>query len=776
MAGKWVSIKSAFTVLVILSGSVGQAAEVSWIPGRSSPSTWSIQPAAPGETDVIRFSGPTRSYLNRSLAERAFGGRPVLEVDGVTRNIELRFELPASQSVGSFWDPVSGLQGAFGPLEKGQWLLFSTHPDADFSLSFQVGTGTGGAGVQVLYVDARASGANNGVGWVNAFVHLQDALAVATAGTEIRVAQGVYTPDKGGDLEAEDLTASFALESGVVLKGSYAGLQEREPNKRDIMAYETVLSGDLLGNDGLLVHPYSMIGDPNRYDNSYHVVTAVGTDATAVLDGFTITGGHAFGSHEPDRLSCGGGIYNEGGSPTIRDCLIYGNAVRHYGGGVYSRSMCAPTFINCIIADNWSEWWGGGIMNDGSDISMIRCLISGNGAGYHGGGIRNHTNGELILSNCILSGNVATEPVWGRGGGLYCYGAMARLDHCTLVGNAAVRGPSVACESPKQIDSPQQMAPSDVRVGNCILWDVNDPNGGIWNGDGSGVTIAYSDVRGGWVGPGNIDMDPCFVDAGHWDLAGTPGNRNDDTWFEGDYRLRWDSPCVDAGNPSTIPDAGATDFAGQARLWGAAVDMGAYELKNEAPVANAGPDVPGFSVTGDVGTVTLDASRSYDPEGLPLSYQWYREGQLASTQAKFTMELPLGEYVFTLIVNDGINDSAPDDVRATVTNLTGAAVMVSPSEMTRGKEGPIIAVVTLPKGRRVSEIEGSERLLLFPGGVKAVSQSLFVWLTGQAVVMARFDRSTVMAAIPDNGRVELRVVGKFKNGQYFSGTDTVRIK
>jgi len=776
MAGKWGSMRLTFAALVVLSGSVARAAEVSWVLGRSIPPEWSIQPASPGETDVVRFSGPTNSYLNGSLAERAFGGRPVLQVDVASKTISLRFEPPASESVGSFWSPVCGLQGSFGPLEKGQWQFFCADPEAAFSLPFQVGgSGTGGSGVRV-YVDARAKGAKNGSSWVNAFVHLQDALAVATAGSEIRVAQGVYTPDQGADFEAEDIMASFALRSGVTLKGSYAGLAERDPNKRNVATYETVLSGDLLGNDGLPGHPYSMIRDPNRYDNSYHVVTAIGTDATAVLDGFTITGGHAFGSPEPDKFTCGGGIYNEGSSPTIRDCLIIGNAVRHYGAGVYSRSLCAPTFINCIIADNWSEWWGGGVMNDGSDISMIRCLISGNGAGYHGGGIRNHTNGDLVLSNCIVSGNMASEPDWGRGGGLHSHGAIARLDHCTFAGNAAAQGASLACESPGQIDSPEQIAPSDVRAGNCILWDGNGPNGGIWNGDESGITIVYSNVQGGWAGLGNIDADPCFVETGHWDSAGTPGTLTDDIWLEGDYRLRWDSPCVDAGDPRAAPDAGVTDFAGRPRRWGAVVDMGAYELKNEAPIANAGPDVPGFSVTGDKGTVTLDASRSYDPEGLPLSHQWYRDGQLASTQAKFTTELPLGEYTFTLIVNDGINNSAPDEVRATVTNLTGATAMVSPSEITRGRDGPIIAVVTLPKGRRVSEIDRNEPVLLFPGGIKAESQSVFTWLNGRAVVMARFRRSDLMAAFPGNGPVELRLVGRFRNGQYFSGVDTVRIK
>jgi hypothetical protein len=784
-----ITIRLALAVLTILLCVASKAAEVSWLTGNSSPTRWALVPTEPNEMSVIHFSGPTKTYVNRTVAEQELGGKPVLQVDPVARKIELLFVPPATSGSDTFWGPVCGLKGSFGPLEGGQWQFFCTRSGVVFSLPFTV-AGAGDAPVARYYVDARATGVKNGSNWTNAFTRLQDALAVAQAGSEIRVAKGVYRPDEpdgsitigpqeGVDpndfnliveldpTEVVSLAATFALKSGVVVKGGYAGKGAHDPNRRDLEAYETILTGDLGGNDGSVAHPYDMVRDQNRADNCYHVVSAIRVDATAVLDGFTITGGQAFGSNDPNKNSCGGGLYIDEGSPIIRDCLILGNAARYYGAGVYTRSQGSPALVNCVIADNWSEWWGGGLFNHGSDLALERCLISGNGAVYYGGGIHNHTNGELAASNCILSGNMAAEADAGLGGALSSYSATARLNFCTFAGNVASGGSSLAC------DSPSPSGRSTFRLYNCILWDSNEP---VWNNDQSTLEIAYSDVRGGWAGQGNINADPCFVESGHWDPGGTPDELRDDTWNEGNYRLRWNSPCVDAGDPLDPADANGTDFAGGLRRYGPAVDMGAYELKDEAPIAQADPDAAGFLLTGTTGSVTLDGTASWDPEGMPLSYQWSRDGQVVSTEAKFTTELPLGEYTFTLVVNDGRNDSTPTDVHATVTQLVPAKVMVSPSQMSRGGGNSVVATLILPKGKRPSDLDKDERLLLFPGGIKAHKQSAFLWFGGNTLVLGQFDRAALMKAVPTNGYVELRIVGKLRDGQFVSGTDTVRIK
>jgi hypothetical protein len=77
------------------------------------------------------------------------------------------------------------------------------------------------------------------------------------------------------------------------------------------------------------------------------------------------------------------------------------------------------------------------------------------------------------------------------------------------------------------------------------------------------VSVAYSDVAGGFIGAGNIDQDPLFVDV-----------------TLGDYHLQPCSPCVDtAAAPSNPPlTAPLIDVDGGPRSTGARPDIGADEL------------------------------------------------------------------------------------------------------------------------------------------------------------------------------------------------------
>ncbi|HCO96546.1 MAG TPA: hypothetical protein DIU00_21840, partial [Phycisphaerales bacterium] len=145
------------------------------------------------------------------------------------------------------------------------------------------------AGAEIIYVDADApTGGRNGLRadgqtWGTAYKYLQDGLGASISGDQIWVADGIYKPDAntGNSTGTGDRFATFELKNGVAIKGGYAGFGEPDPNARDIEVYETVLSGDLLGNDRQAF--------ANNYENSYHVVTGSGANDTAVLDGFIIT-------------------------------------------------------------------------------------------------------------------------------------------------------------------------------------------------------------------------------------------------------------------------------------------------------------------------------------------------------------------------------------------------------------------------------------------------------------------------------------------------------
>ncbi len=167
----------------------------------------------------------------------------------------------------------------------------------------------------VIYVDADAAGpTHDGSTWCFAYTELHEALVVATPGTTIRVAEGTYTPDADSLPDPRD--ARFSMINGVRLEGGYAGCGAADPEERDIATYETILSGDLNGDDD----PGDFPAGPSFDDNSYHVVTSSRTDATAVLNGFTVRGGKAGGWG-------GGGMYNTFlGSPTVMNCTFSRNS------------------------------------------------------------------------------------------------------------------------------------------------------------------------------------------------------------------------------------------------------------------------------------------------------------------------------------------------------------------------------------------------------------------------------------------------------------------
>jgi len=226
----------------------------------------------------------------------------------------------------------------------------------------------------------------------------------------------------------------------------------------------------------------------------------------------------------------------------IIDCL---GASR---GFLIDNSEGPDSIIKGFTIMNGLASYGGGIYCAGSSPTIINCVLIGNEA-LVGGGVSCRNSASPMLKSCIIAGNVCT----GIGaGGIDSINAGPAIVNCTIADNSrlANAGGIRLAEN------------SNAIVTNCILW--GDSPDEVFVESGSTVSVTYSDVQGFWPGEGNIAADPCFTG---WSGV-----------FGKDYRLRGDSPCVDAGDPNYIPEPDETDVYGNSRVIGGIVEIGAYEL------------------------------------------------------------------------------------------------------------------------------------------------------------------------------------------------------
>ena len=414
------------------------------------------------------------------------------------------------------------------------------------------------ASAGTLYVDASlATGANDGSSWANAYQGsdgLQVALGAAASGDQVFVRTGTYLPSATGDR-----SDSFRFEDGVEIYGGFLGTESSPAERPPFGAAPTILSGDLAGND------------PDFSENSFHVLRGNGADATALLDGFTVSGGNAnTGGGNNDR---GGGILCiASSSPTIRSCVFDGNGCTFGGGAGYiNGSGSAPSFTDVTFSNNIGGSFGGAFdIASAGLVRYDRCLFEGNRAS-RAGALEIFNTTQVRVTNSTFRGNTATGA--SGGGGLWIgSGGSTLVANCTIVANIATNQNNGGIRV-------QSATPSIV---NCILWDNEGPGGAqASNNQVNGTAaVTYSIVEGGFAGTGNLAGDPAFEDVG-----------------AGNYALTAASPAIDAGDNSGLPAGIVLDQARNARFVddpavpdtgsGSApiVDIGAFERQAPAFVS-----------------------------------------------------------------------------------------------------------------------------------------------------------------------------------------------
>ncbi|MCB9784233.1 MAG: hypothetical protein H6751_14815 [Candidatus Omnitrophica bacterium] len=407
----------------------------------------------------------------------------------------------------------------------------------------------------IQFVNDDASGANTGITWNDAFNDLRDALEWTIPGSEIWVAEGRYTP-------GVNRTDSFRLKSGVKIYGGFEGTTgtEGDFSSRDFRMYTSILSGDIAGDDldadgnGIAESATDIVGM-----NSLHVVNSSGVEASAILDGFTITAGKTDTGGGGCITQCGGGIYNDLGNPTLSNLVISGNRGNSAGGML---SGGDPFLSNLIFTGNSAVFDGGGLRIDGGSPTIVNSVFSGNvSEGYGGGGMFNGGLASTHLINVTFSGNVSGVD---RAGGLAndSQGA-ATLENCIFWGNTlgGSVGPGSQLTNDSFLISATEVMSGTVTVRNSL----------IQGGCPSSVTCETAIV----------DSNPMFVDAdGLDDIVGTPDD---------DLSLVAGSPAQNVGNNNALPMSVMTDLLGNPRIFDATVDLGAIEVQQLPPPATPTP-------------------------------------------------------------------------------------------------------------------------------------------------------------------------------------------
>jgi len=290
-------------------------------------------------------------------------------------------------------------------------------------------------------------------------------------------------------------------------------------------------------------------GSPRHHDTASVVLIINGEGRQTVVQGFTITGGT--GTVWPDPhiggfYREGGGILSEFSSPTIQHNIIIDNeaievvtGVTSAGGGGIRAGDGNPLIRNNVIMNNRGRYGAGVVLNFAT--GEIRNNVIANNTGgddYAGSGLWKYEGGDALVQNNTIAGNISARP----GGGVYVSATTMTLRNNIIWGN---------------------VAPSDPQI------------------RGSGATVTYCDVEGGYAGEGNLDLDPLLaglylylsplspcIDAGDWAPAyfdvedsGNPGSarwpargalRNDMGAYGGQGGFDLDPDADDDG----VPNAG----------------------------------------------------------------------------------------------------------------------------------------------------------------------------------------------------------------------------
>ncbi|MCL2006330.1 MAG: hypothetical protein FWG73_09260 [Planctomycetaceae bacterium] len=413
---------------------------------------------------------------------------------------------------------------------------------------------------------------------------------------------GIYIQGEESSLIVSNSTIkeNVATQSGGGIDGSYTGI---------IRIYNSEIIGNEAGYGGgvygEMIVVDSLISGNTARGNSSAYVSGGGlyTRGESRLENCIIIDNRAYTTHYYSNIQ-GGGIYNHNGTLTILNCEIVenyaesayvdqprGNTITATGGGIYSNgnltvreSTIAENWAVCFTTDDSSFSAGGGIFSVPHSLAspsnlliLENCKIVGNDASRSGG---IHTERANIV-NCLIAGNVADpDQTAGISIAVSVSGptpeSLAILTNNTIAGNYGV-GVHLSGTDwievnntiiAHNVDSQQQNADLIIYGAKVLGQNSLIGNGGVQDQLQNGEW-------GNIVGTADVPIDPMFAAL---DMT-QPWTK--DLWRSWDFNLAAESPAIDAGSDRFAVSSHQMplqiDHDGKARIFGDAVDIGAYE-------------------------------------------------------------------------------------------------------------------------------------------------------------------------------------------------------
>ena len=450
------------------------------------------------------------------------------------------------------------------------------------------------------YVNAATGNdANEGASAADPFKTIQRAIDLTVPGMTIVVADGTYAPINSGNKSITIRSVNGAAKT--VIDGGYPAATNRcvfaggnDGQTNTVIRGFTIQNGCTIGfsseKNGAGVAGGTL---HNCIVRANHGGLAGGGVAHSLMFECEISdnetengGGGAYKAYLNNCQLLSNRCKNDGAGAfggILNNCTIVSNRSELAGGGT-----CDAVQTNCVVRENVAMSHGGGAYGG----SLYGCTITNNIAYQNGGGVRGSK-----VENCDISGNEA----YIVGGGAYaaiCYGSKIRGNKATSNGGGVCESQVINCELSDNEAGQHGGGACRGELQNCIIRGnrAREGNGGgVVNASSRNCTIygnACAYYGGGTCGwpidgvPGGTNFN-CIVyaNAGARDMDIDPRVPSfncctDDPHFiraeAGDFRLRCDSPCIDAGDKTYVTNT--VDFAGNLRIVNNKVDIGAYEF------------------------------------------------------------------------------------------------------------------------------------------------------------------------------------------------------